>query len=106
MERGCRPRCALSKTNTIGGTPDRPGDGLGAEVKGWAPVVSYESVARQMQRPDAIIDVVDPRFTQAIVDGTADEMHRTMVAETATGNHGPRNHPIAVPTRAGEPVRG
>ena len=27
-------------------------------------------------------------------------------AATHTGNHQPRNHPIRVPTRAGEPVRG
>ena len=80
-------------------------DKNGADVKGWAAVVSYESVARQMQRPDAITNVVDPRLTQAIVDGTTAEMHQTLLAETATGNHGPRNHPIAVPTRAGEPVR-
>ena len=29
-----------------------------------------------------------------------------IVDSTHTGNHGPRNHSIAVPTRAGEPVRG
>ncbi len=30
----------------------------------------------------------------------------TREAETATGNHTRRNHPIVVPTRSGEPVRG
>ena len=37
------------------------------------------------------------------------ELHTFMdhaQADSATGNHGPRNHSIAVPTRAGEPVRG
>ena len=28
-----------------------------------------------------------------------------MQAESHTGNHRPRNHPISIPTRAGEPVR-
>ncbi len=27
-------------------------------------------------------------------------------AESSTGNHGPRNHPVRIPTQAGEPVRG
>ena len=29
-----------------------------------------------------------------------------MMAETHTGNHTARNHPVAVPTKPGEPVRG
>ena len=31
---------------------------------------------------------------------------RGEVEQNATGNHEPRNHPVRVPTRAGEPVRG
>ncbi len=38
-----------------------------------------------------------------------DEQHASLDAEreaNATGNHEKRNHPVRVPTKAGEPVRG
>ncbi len=34
------------------------------------------------------------------------EEFRREVAANQTGNHRPRNHPVRVPTQAGEPVRG
>ena len=88
------------------GKEKRVMDKEGAEVKGWVAVVSQESVARLMQHPDYIIDAVNHRIAQSFVDGTINEVRQAMAAEARTGNHCPRNHPIAVPTRAGEPVRG
>ena len=60
----------------------------GTIVGDWIPIV-----AEDQRRPGA----------EEVAD---QERLREIVAENATGNHGPRNHRIRVPTRAGEPVRG
>ena len=73
----------------------------GTVVGDWIPIVPADSV---VPSAEAVAD--NPRVAQAILDGTWQEELRNIVDENATGNHGPRNHRIGVPTRAGEPVRG
>ena len=71
----------------------------------WVPVVSYEAVAQPTTEiPDN--EPFDPIDTQAMLDGFGHEQFLEALNENHTGNHGPRNHAIGVPTRAGEPVRG
>ena len=72
----------------------------GTIVGDWIPIVAEDQC-----RPSAE-EVADNPLARAHLDGTLQERLRDIVAENATGNHGPRNHRIGVPTRAGEPVRG
>ena len=51
-------------------------------------------------------DIVKVQVEDYTDERVYNDTHLRMAAEIHTGNHGPRNHPTRVPTRAGEPVRG
>ena len=72
----------------------------GTIVGDWVPIVSEDQC-----RPSAE-EVADNPLARAHLDGTLQEELTNIREESMTGNHGPRNHRIGVPTRAGEPVRG
>ena len=68
------------------------------------PIGWHEDLPEDMQvlsvrtGSDATMDFASPGAQHAHLTAERDA--------NATGNHAPRNHPVRVPTRAGEPVRG
>ena len=74
----------------------------------WMPVVPSGLMAAVAERVPGVLFIRpngDDRFDLMAPDESTVQYHLAR-RENMTGNHGPRNHPIAVPTRAGEPVRG
>ena len=108
------PEGFVTQENDVTHFMEKASDKFKAEIEktvapapDWVPVISRDVVAQRMRSAGTEEFVShDARMSQAILDGTGlEECHNRML-ENMTGNHGPRNHPIAVPTRAGEPVRG
>ena len=52
------------------------------------------------------LNAAGERLLNAVGTTEYDGTFFDIVASNHTGNHEPRNHPISVPTKAGEPVRG
>ena len=74
----------------------------------WRPVMP---MGWQQQEPAGELNIFHLRTgTDATMDEHTPEIqHDVLVTEkraNQTGNHEPRNHPIRVPTRPGEPCRG
>ena len=78
---------------------DKRGAPVGAVIPDWIPIVSDVAARAYANNKD------DP-FEVAIQDGTLEEHLEAAIRENHTGKHKSRNHPVRVPTRAGEPVRG
>ena len=70
-------------------------------------VVSYsmakEIAERMLATSDKPRELVMDQLTECRM---SEEQFRRRRAELATGNHRPKNHPVHIPTRAGEPMRG
>ena len=73
----------------------------------WRPVMP---IGWQQQEPEEVNIIHFRTGTDATMDEHTPENQRDMLVTemraNQTGNHEPRNHPIRVPTRPGEPVRG
>ena len=57
----------------------------------------------ELERADAFTSFKGPRPSET--QGTMEEFEDRL-EERLTGNHQPRNHPVRIPTAAGQPVRG
>jgi hypothetical protein len=85
---------------------------LNVPVGSWLPLESLSIIAEKAARRQARNEVHvlrDPVTHQPVgpLDEQAfDTMARAMAAESHTGNHRPRTHPVHIPTAAGQPVRG
>ena len=65
-------------------------------------VSQITELARGLGERELMTCQVDDYMDERVYHNAMDQMIR----ETHTGNHRPRNHPVAIPTTAGEPVRG
>ena len=74
----------------------------------WMPVVPaglMASIADKTPGIALIRPYGDDRFDH-MSDAESGVQYHLQRMENQTWNHGPRNHPIGVPTKPGEPVRG
>ena len=74
----------------------------------WMPVVPAGLMASIAEKTPGIALVRpygDDRFDRMSADESGVQYHVARL-ENQTWNHGPRNHPIGVPTKPSEPVRG